>query len=262
MEDAKIGATFRAVRIRHGRTQQEIADAAGVTQTLVSRLERGQLPSLTFAGVRRVAAALEMWLEIMPRWRGVELDRLIDSAHGALQRSVLARFEGLGGWIAVPEVSYSIYGERGAIDILAWHPETRTLPIIELKTMLVDPAELVRTADRRQRLAAAIASERGWRPRAVGRWVDLHRYPHQQTSRGGARHHPCDPRQSEWCSRHGVVAEAQRPDLRALVLAGASRHRPEAHRSTTRPRLARRRIQRLRTDRRPSIGRAGHPVLW
>jgi DNA-binding XRE family transcriptional regulator len=171
MEDAKIGATFRAVRVRLGRTQQEIADAAGVTQTLVSRLERGQLASSTFAGVRRVAAALEIWLEVTPRWRGVELDRLINSAHASLQGSVLLSFERFVGWVTVPEASYSIYGERGVIDILAWHAGTRSLLIVELKTSLVDPAELVRTADRRQRLAATIARERGWRPRAIGRWI-------------------------------------------------------------------------------------------
>ena len=42
-----------------------------------------------------------------------------------------------------PEVSFSIYGERGVIDILAWHPGRRALLIIELKTDIVDVNELV-----------------------------------------------------------------------------------------------------------------------
>jgi hypothetical protein len=37
------------------------------------------------------------------------------------------------GWEAVPEVTYSIFGERGSID-LAWHPASRTLLVIELKS--------------------------------------------------------------------------------------------------------------------------------
>ena len=54
----------------------------------------------------------------------------------------LARlFAGLPDWVAVPEVTFSIYGERGAIDILAWHEPTRSLLVIELKTELVDIQE-------------------------------------------------------------------------------------------------------------------------
>ena len=37
---------------------------------------------------------------------------------------LVARWFGdvLPAWVLAPEVSYSIYGERGVIDILAWHP--------------------------------------------------------------------------------------------------------------------------------------------
>ena len=41
---------------------------------------------------------------------------------------IVARyFLGLPAWIVEPEVSFSIYGERGVIDILAWHPTSRIL---------------------------------------------------------------------------------------------------------------------------------------
>ena len=73
----------------------------------------------------------------------------------------------------MPEVSYSIYGERGAIDVLCWHEATRTLLVIELKTVLVEAAGLVRKMDERIRLAPRIASDRGWEPMAVARWVIL-----------------------------------------------------------------------------------------
>lgn len=173
MEDGKIGAAYRAVRIRRRLTQLSLAEAAGVTQSDVSRLERGRLAMLTFETVRRIGAALEMWLEITPRWRGADIDRLVNSAHAALQGAVLRRFVMSPGWTAIPEVSFAIWGERGAIDILAWHAATRTLLFIELKTMLVDPGELVRKIDQRRPLALDIARGRGWAPRTIATWVIL-----------------------------------------------------------------------------------------
>ena len=70
-----------------------------------------------------------------------------------------------------PEVSFSIYGERGVIDILAWHPGRRALLIIELKTDIVDVNDLAGSADRRRRLAPKIVAERGWDPVTVSVWV-------------------------------------------------------------------------------------------
>jgi hypothetical protein len=66
---------------------------------------------------------------------------------------------------------FSIYGERGTIDILAWHAATGTLLVIELKTELVDVQELIGMIDRKRRLAAQIALDRGWRARTVATWV-------------------------------------------------------------------------------------------
>ena len=61
--------------------------------------------------------------------------------------------------------------ERGVIDILAWHAASRTLLVIELKTELVDVQETVGTLDRKRRLAAQVAAERGWKPAAVSVWL-------------------------------------------------------------------------------------------
>ncbi len=85
---------------------------------------------------------------------------------------MVARY--LGGvpdWIVEPEVSFSIYGERGIIDVLAWHPTTRILLVIELKTEVVDLNEMLGTLDRKRRLAWAIAKDRKWDPVVVSTWV-------------------------------------------------------------------------------------------
>ncbi len=80
-------------------------------------------------------------------------------------------FSGLPEWVSLPEVSFSIYGERGIIDILAWHAPTRSLLVIELKTELADIQETLGTLDRKVRLARAIAKDRGWDAKTVSAWL-------------------------------------------------------------------------------------------
>ena len=174
MDDATIGRVYRAVRIRKRLRQVDVAligsDVAGHR---LSRLERGAIAGMTVAQIRAIGEAIGVTLDLVPRWRGGELDRLLGARHSALHEAVAARFATLPGWSAVPEVTFSIYGERGAIDVLAWHEPTRTLLVIELKTEIVDVQELIGTLDRKRRLAPRIAAERGWRPMAVGAWVIL-----------------------------------------------------------------------------------------
>ena len=77
----------------------------------------------------------------------------------------------MGEWLIAPEVSFAIRGERGVVEILAWHAPSRTLLVIELKTEIVDINELMGTIDRKRRLAPEIARARGWSPRVVAVWV-------------------------------------------------------------------------------------------
>jgi Holliday junction resolvase-like predicted endonuclease len=69
----------------------------------------------------------------------------------------MARTLADAGWEVRAEVSFSSYGERGAIDLLAWHPETRTLLVIEVKTEIGAVESTLRVHDMKWRLAAQIA---------------------------------------------------------------------------------------------------------
>ena len=120
-----------------------------------------------------VAAALDASLDTIVRWHGGDLGRLVNARHAAMHEAMAAVFAGLDGLVSEPEVSFSIYGERGVIDVLAWHPVRQILLIIELKTELVDINDLMGSADRRRRLAATIARDRGWDPTAIATWVVL-----------------------------------------------------------------------------------------
>jgi hypothetical protein len=71
-------------------------------------------------------------------------------------------------WLVRIEVSYSRYGERGRVDLLAYHAPTRTLLLVEVKTELVDAQDLLGTFDAKVRLATHVAASVGWpQPRHV-----------------------------------------------------------------------------------------------
>ena len=142
--------------------QVDLAKRAGVSQGMVSRIERGHFEGVTIDAIRRVAAVLDIRIDVIARWRAGDLDRLLNRAHSAMHEDVARRFESLPDWINEPEVSFAIVAERGVIDILAWHPGRRALLVIELKTDIVDVNELVGTLDRKERLAKRVARERGW----------------------------------------------------------------------------------------------------
>jgi transcriptional regulator with XRE-family HTH domain len=174
----RCGATFRAVRIRRGWRQIDVADRAGVHRSVISAIERGHLEHVSVGTLLRVARALDIQLTFTTRWRGGDLDRLLSSRHSSLHEAV-ARWFGteMPGWLLAPEVSFSIYGERGIIDILAWHPGERALLVIELKTDIVDVNDLIGSMDRRRRLASRIAHEKGWDPLAAHRTVLRNAFP-------------------------------------------------------------------------------------
>ncbi|HYO44374.1 MAG TPA: helix-turn-helix domain-containing protein [Candidatus Limnocylindrales bacterium] len=171
MKDAQVGRAIRAVRIRKGWRQQDLAWEAGVAQQTVSRIERGDLAGITLGTLVRVTAALGARISLDVRGDGAEIDRLLGARHSAMHEETARLFERLPAWVLAPEVTFSIYGERGAIDILAWHAATRTLLVIELKTELVDIQETVGTLDRKVRLAARIAADRGWAAETVAVWL-------------------------------------------------------------------------------------------
>ena len=168
----QLGARLRAVRVRRGWRQEDLAPRVGVDRSVISRIERGHLDRIVLGTLLDVARELDVQISVTARSRGADLDRLVNGRHAALHESVARWFaEDLPSWILDPEVSFSIFGERGVIDILAWHPGERALVVIELKTDIVDVNVLIGEMGRRRRLASQIARERGWDPLTVSVWV-------------------------------------------------------------------------------------------
>ena len=171
MNDQRLSASIRTVRIRRGWRQVDLAMRAGVSRATISLVERGHWQSLSMDTVREIAAVLDVRVDVVPRWRGGDLDRLLSRRHSMLAEHVASLLLDHSGWAAVPEVSFSIYGERGIVDQLAWHEAAAHLLVVELKTEFVDVNEALGTLDRKVRLARTIAAERGWNPSMVSVWL-------------------------------------------------------------------------------------------
>lgn len=172
MDLVRLGAAFRAVRLRRRWRQTDVAAASGISTSTVSRIERGHGGSLSVDTLLRVAGVLEIRIATSFRWRGGELDRLLNAGHSAMHEAMIRELDA-ARWLLSPETSFAIYGERGVIDVLAFHPTTGALLVIELKTDLVDVQGLMGVVDRYRRLAPRIAGDRGWTARSVSTWVVL-----------------------------------------------------------------------------------------
>jgi transcriptional regulator with XRE-family HTH domain len=164
MDDLQVGRTLRALRLRRGLRQRDVAAASQVSQQLISLVERGHASSLSLRVLRRVAEVLDLRLALRGEWRGGELDRLLDADHAALQ-AASRRWLERRAWEVAVEVTFSRYGERGSIDILAFHPPSGALAVVEIKTVVADLQSLLRGMDAKTRLGPGIARERGWHPR-------------------------------------------------------------------------------------------------
>lgn len=136
-----------------------MARAAGVSRTTVARIEAGDVSGITVGTLTAVFEAVGARVKIRPLWHGAAMDRLLDEGHAHLSGQTLKLLRGRS-WETDVEVSFAHHGERGSIDILAWHAPSRTLLVVEIKSELGSVEGLLRPLDAKVRLVAGIAAER------------------------------------------------------------------------------------------------------
>src|SRR3990172_8185234 len=110
MRPHEVGAAARALRHRSGLRQSDVAARAGVSQSTVSRVERGAWDEIQWASIVRVCEAVGLRLGVEGRWRGGELARLLDQDHAALTSAMRQRLDA-AGWQTGGEVAFSPDGE-------------------------------------------------------------------------------------------------------------------------------------------------------
>ncbi|MBA2380473.1 MAG: helix-turn-helix domain-containing protein [Chloroflexi bacterium] len=165
----QLGVTIKQMRLRIGWTQRELARRADVSQALVSAIENGRLPTLTFATAARLIEVMGGRLIIDATQPFLaDRERQRDAGHARCETYAARRLE-VDGWLVETEVEVAGDRSRGWIDLLAFHPPTRTLLVVEIKTELHDLGAIERSLGWYQRESWSAARRLGWRPaRVVG----------------------------------------------------------------------------------------------
>lgn len=163
MRADRIGQGVRALRHRRGWRQVDLQARCGASDSVISDIERGRLAEVSLPSLRRVIEALDARLILDIWWRSGELNRLLDADHSKLSETWQDRLSAPpAGWMSRTEVSFNHYGDRGIIDILAYHPALRVLVVTEIKSVIYDNQELLGKLDIKERLARSVAQRFGW----------------------------------------------------------------------------------------------------
>ena len=179
MDAVRFGLSIRALRRRRGWTQVELGRRSGVSGSSISRAERGGADRFTVRSLERVLGAMGARILVRALWQGEELDRLLDADHAHIVEWVVRRLAA-HGWIALPEATFHVRAERGSIDVLAFHPTTSALLVVEVKSTMPDVQATLSGVDRKTRLGPVLARDRGWSVTSVSRLLVL---PSDRTSR-------------------------------------------------------------------------------
>lgn len=166
--DLRFGRELRALRIRASFRQEDVGRRARLSRSLVARMESGDIDRVTVGRLREVANALGATLDVRLRWRAEGLDRLLDEAHARLVDAFVVLLRA-SGWEVAVEVSFSVWGERGSIDVFAFHRATGIVLVVEIKSIIPDSQATLHSLDRKTRLAGELARDRGWECRGVAR---------------------------------------------------------------------------------------------
>lgn len=168
MDPIRVGRSIRAIRIRLDWRQADLANRAGVSRSFVSKLERGLIRDVDLDRLDRTCQALGADLDVRVRWRGESLDRLLDEAHASIVDRVIRELHA-ADWATAVEVTFNEFGDRGSVDVLGWHPTSRSLLVVEVKSVVPDAQATLMPLDRKTRLGRKIGLLHGWEASTVSR---------------------------------------------------------------------------------------------
>jgi transcriptional regulator with XRE-family HTH domain len=169
-DPGRIGRSLRAIRIRLGWRQEDLARRTKVSRAFVSKLERGLARSSDLRRIESVCIALGADLDVRIRWRGEALDRLLDEGHARIVDAIVSVLRAWG-WEVALEATFNDFGDRGSIDVFAWQPLCRALLVVEVKSVVPDAQGTLAPLDRKARIAPKLARARGWDPATVSRML-------------------------------------------------------------------------------------------
>ncbi|MFL5715297.1 MAG: helix-turn-helix domain-containing protein [Chloroflexota bacterium] len=122
-----VGRLLAHARRAIGLSQEEVSRRSGVSQSKVSRLERGVRSGVGLDDLEQIARSLggRLNVDLVVPFLG-DRRRQRDRAHARCVSFVARRLE-RAGWIVRTEVEIHGSWGPGWIDVLAWHPGSNTL---------------------------------------------------------------------------------------------------------------------------------------
>ena len=140
----ELGRELRVARVTAGRTQLEVARAAGTSAAQLCRIENGRVLSLTVAAAYRlaVAAGLRLHLRAYPGGR-----RVLDQPQLELLGRLRSRIHAVWTWQL--EAPVPVFGDLRAVDALLTIPGCRIA--VEAITRLADFQAQLRAASQKAR---------------------------------------------------------------------------------------------------------------
>lgn len=157
-----IASAIRIGRRTLGWSQRRLAGEAGLSQSTVSRLERGRATGIPLEAIDATLEVLGISLRISVGGQALTAPRQHDGAH-APSVGYAGRRLAADDWIVELEAEVGDAHRRGWIDILGYRPDARTLLVTEIKTESDDVGATQRQLGWYEGQAWAAARARGWR---------------------------------------------------------------------------------------------------
>ena len=161
-----LGATAKRVRLSRRWSQRRLGRVTGLDHSVIGRIERGQMPELSFRTAIRVLNGLGVEPNLRLIAPRVAEPAVRDRAHARCVATVARRLV-RAGYMVVTEAEVGSGRWRGFIDVIAMHPSQRLLLVIEVKTELRDIGDVDRQLGAYVDAAWDVAKAQGWRPRGV-----------------------------------------------------------------------------------------------
>jgi hypothetical protein len=150
-------------------SQADLALDAAVPREVVIAIEAGRAGEIGLNRIRQILTALGGRARLSVWYHGALAERLLDERHariGERSMQLIQRRE----FVTASEVTYSEFGERGSIDVLAGYEATGAALVGEVKATIGSLEDTNRQLDVKVRLGPKIVKATfGWWPKFVAR---------------------------------------------------------------------------------------------
>jgi transcriptional regulator with XRE-family HTH domain len=154
---ARLGADVREARQRRHLTQRRLGTRVGLSQSAISRAERGLGGGLTLDAWQRIALALGVTLRVT--LQRDPLAETADAGHLAMQE-LLLRHGRVGGYRGLAELPTKPQEPWRSIDVALLDDRRRRLVVAECWNTIGDIGAAARASNRKQAEAEALAAAR------------------------------------------------------------------------------------------------------